>query len=246
MAQNIRLRRTNVSGRTGADANLLTGELAMNTADGLLWGKGEDLFEIITENRVYSTVSDINKVVTEAEISDLIQDFSLDRIATYVPSTLPTSQTFTGDGVTTNYTLSATPATPDAIDVYVDDVLQRADEVYTVSGDVLVFLIEPHTGADIFIKYRYPFATIVDLPESVVTNEKLKLTYTSNQYTANGTQRIFNINPGHNVHSVLVIVNGLVQPPNTYTINGTTLTFLTEPASSATVDIRYMPVNPTT
>ena len=53
MAQNIRLKRTNISGRTGEDAGLLSGELAMNTQDGRLWGKGSELFEIITETKEY-------------------------------------------------------------------------------------------------------------------------------------------------------------------------------------------------
>lgn len=242
MAQNIRLKRTSVSGRTGSDASLLAGELAMNTVDGLLWGKGDDVFEIITEKRVYSSVTPSNKIITEAELENLVSNYALDNIATYTQNTLPQSENYTSDGLTTEYTLASAPASPDAIDVYVNDVLQRPGEVFYITNDVLTFTYVPAPGDDIYIKYRYPFATIVNLPDASVTNDKLDLTYTSNQYTGDSANQQFTIQTGHTVHSVLVIVNGAIIPPNTYSINGTTLTINNAPTAGAVVDIRYLPV----
>lgn len=242
MAQNIRLKRTSVAGRTGSDANLLAGELAMNTVDGLLWGKGDSVFEIITENRVYSTVTPTNKVITEAELSNLVSNYALDNIATYTQNTLPQAENYISDGLTTEYTLASAPASQDAIDVYVNDVLQRPGEVFYITNDVLTFTYVPAPGDDIYIKYRYPFATIVDLPTASVTNDKLDLTYTSNQYTGDSANQQFTIQSGHTVHSVLVIVNGSIIPPNAYSISGTTLTINNAPIAGAVVDIRYLPV----
>ena len=176
MSQKIRLKRTDVSGRTAAEADLLSGELAMNTIDGLLWGKGQEVFEIITENRVYSPVADSNKVVTEAELSALISDYQLNNVVTFDQQTLPASQSFTGNGATTVYTLTETPASADAIDLYVDDVLQRPGEVFTISGNTVTFTTVPHVGADIYIKYRSAFATIMDNPDSSIENRHLNLT----------------------------------------------------------------------
>ena len=242
MAQNIRLKRTSVPGRTGVEANLLSGELAMNTIDGLLWGKGDDVFEIITEKRVYSPVTPANKIVTESELENLVSNYSLDNIATYTQNTLPPSENYTSDGLTTQYTLASIPASPDAIDVYVNDVLQRPGEVFYIDEDTLTFTYVPAPGDDIYIKYRYPFATIVDLPETSVENKHLNLTYTSNQYTGDSTNQQFTIQAGHTVHSVLVIVGGSIIPPNSYSINGTTLTLNNAPGIGAIVDIRYLPV----
>lgn len=242
MAQNIRLKRTSVSGRTGTDANLLAGELAMNTVDGLLWGKGDSVFEIITENRVYSQVTPSNKVVTEAELSNLVANYDLDQIATYTQNTLPPAENYISDGLTTDYVLASAPSTADAIDVYVNDVLQRPGEVFYITDDVLTFTYVPASGDDIYIKYRYPFATIVNLPDNSVTNSKLDLTYTSNQYTGDGANKDFTIQAGHTVHSVLVIVNGSILPPTSYVINGTTLTIINAPLAGAVVDFRYLPV----
>lgn len=242
MSQKIRLKRTDISGRTAAEADLLSGELAMNTIDGLLWGKGQEVFEIITENRVYSPVADSNKVVTEAELSALISDYQLNNVVTFDQQTLPASQSFTGNGATTVYTLTETPASADAIDLYVDDVLQRPGEVFTVSGNTLTFTTTPHVNADIYIKYRSAFATIMDNPDGSIENRHLNLTYTSNQFTNNGTDTEYTIEPGHTVHDVLVIINGLIQPPYAYSIVGTTLTLETAPMVGSLVDFRYLPV----
>lgn len=242
MAQNIRLKRTNVSGRTGADADLLAGELAMNTIDGLLWGKGQDVFEIITEKRVYSPVTDANKVVTEAELSALVSDYNLNNTVTFDQNTLPASQNFIGDGETTEYTLSNTPASNDALDVYVNDVLQRPGDVFYLNGNTLVFTEIPPVDTDIYVKYRYPFASIVDNPDNSIENRHLNLTYTSDQYTNDGSETVYEIEPGHTVHDVLVIINGLIQPPFGYTVDGTTLTLSTAPMVGSVIDIRYLPV----
>lgn len=242
MAQNIRLKRTNVSGRTGADADLLAGELAMNTIDGLLWGKGQEVFEIITESRVLSPVTGDNKVITEAELTQLVSDYRLNNTVTFDQNTLPSAQAFIGDGTTTDYTLSNTPASGEAIDVYVNDVLQRPGEIFTLSGDTLTFLETPPNGADIYVKYRYPFASVVDNPDESIENRHLNLTYTSDQFTNDGSETVYEIEPGHTVHDVLVIINGLIQPPDAYSISGTTLTLNTAPMVGSIVDFRYFPV----
>jgi len=242
MPQNIRLKRTNVTGRTGSDASLLTGELAMNTADGLIWGKGTNVFEIITENRVYSPVNTTNKIVTQAELEQMVVDYKLNNVVTNDQDTLPAAQNFISDGTTTEYTLSNEPASAEAVDLYVDEVLQRPGEVFVISGTTLTFLYTPPSGSDIYVKYRYPFATVIDNPDSSIENRHLNLTYTSTQSTSNGSQVAYVIPPGHNEHSVLVIINGLVQPPENYTVNGTTLTLSQSPMVGSVVDFRYMPV----
>ncbi|HSG50700.1 MAG TPA: hypothetical protein VLA40_01235, partial [Rheinheimera sp.] len=161
-----------------------------------------------------------------------------------VQGTLPASQTFLYNGVTLSYTLTETPSSPDAIDVYVNDVLQRPGEAFVVNGNILTLTGAPPGGIgdEIYVKYRYPYATVIDLPNNSIENRHLNLTYTSDQYSGTGSQVVYDINPGHNVHNVLVIVNGLVLPPDQYQINGTVLTLNSPPLLSATVDIRYLPV----
>jgi hypothetical protein len=159
-----------------------------------------------------------------------------------VSSSIPTSQTFTGDGSTVAYTLTDTPADEESIDVYVNDVLQRPS-IYALSGTTLTFNETPANADDIYVKYRYPTATNVNLVDNSVENRHLDLIYTSSQYVGDNTTTQYTIQSGHTVHSVLVIVNGLILPPTDYTIGfGTTLTITTAPATSAVIDIRYLPV----
>ena len=78
--------------------------------------------------------------------------------------------------------------------------------------------------------------------DGTVTNIKLNLTYTSNQYTGNGTLTDFTIEAGHTAADILVILDGLILPPADYSVSGTTLTFGSAPLNGQQLDIRYMPV----
>jgi len=120
--------------------------------------------------------------------------------------------------------------------------LQRPS-IYSLSGTTLTFNETPANADDIYVKYRYPTATNVNLVDNSVENRHLDLIYTSSQYVGDNTTTQYTIQSGHTVHSVLVIVNGLILPPTDYTIGfGTTLTITTAPATSAVIDIRYLPV----
>jgi hypothetical protein len=119
-------------------------------------------------------------------------------------------------------------------------VLQHTD-VFSLSGAVITFSTVPQTGDEIYVKYRSSHATVNVLPIDSVDNTHLNLTYTSNQFTGT-TNTTYTINAGHNEHSILVIINGLIIDPTEYSVNGTTLTLNTGPSTNDKLDIRYMPV----
>ena len=158
-----------------------------------------------------------------------------------VSSNIPTSQEFTGDGTTVDYTLTDTPADEESIDVYVNDVLQRPS-IYSLNGTTLTFNTTPASGDNIYVKYRYPNATNVSLVNNSVENQHLDLIYTSSQYVGDNTTTQYTIQTGHSVHSVLVIVDGLILQPTEYSISGATLTITNAPSTSSTVDFRYFPI----
>ena len=59
--------------------------------------------------------------------------------------------------------------------------------------------------------------------------------------TGDGSDTTLTIEAGRTVDDVLVFVNGIcLVPTDDYTISGTTLTFITAPASSAEVVVRYL------
>ncbi len=78
---------------------------------------------------------------------------------------------------------------------------------------------------------------------SLSTLSQFFLTY-DNRTTATGDASTvaFTINSNRAVNDVLVIVNGIIlAPTDDYTISSTTLTFVTAPAASAEIVIRYLP-----
>jgi hypothetical protein len=69
------------------------------------------------------------------------------------------------------------------------------------------------------------------------------LTYSTGTFTGDGSTVGFTINNDRTVNDVLVFVNGLCLIPTTdYTIASTTLTFVSPPSMSATIQVRYLPI----
>jgi len=72
----------------------------------------------------------------------------------------------------------------------------------------------------------------------------VSLSYTKGTFTGDNSTTAFTIDSGRAVDDVLVYVNGfLLTPTSDYTISGTTLTFVTAPATSAEIVVRYLPLN---
>ena len=72
----------------------------------------------------------------------------------------------------------------------------------------------------------------------------ISLSYTKGTFTGDNSTTAFTIDSGRAVDDVLVYVNGfLLTPTSDYTISGTTLTFVTAPATSAEIVVRYLPLN---
>jgi len=72
----------------------------------------------------------------------------------------------------------------------------------------------------------------------------VSLSYTKGTFTGDNSTVDFTIDSGRAVDDVLVYVNGfLLTPTSDYTISGTTLTFVTAPATSAEIVVRYLPLN---
>ena len=76
------------------------------------------------------------------------------------------------------------------------------------------------------------------------TGIQTTLTYGQATATGDGSTTTLTINSGSSVSDVIVDVNGVIlTPTDDYTISGATLTFITAPASSAEITVRYLPIN---
>ena len=129
-------------------------------------------------------------------------------------------------------------------------------------SEVKVNKISPRTGTTFTIGDSGDTVNVVGLNyptsdgtngQALVTNGSgtlsfadisISLSYTSGTATGDNTTTDFTINSGRAVDDVLVYVNGFLLTPTTdYTISGTTLTFVTAPATSAEIVVRYLPLN---
>ena len=66
-----------------------------------------------------------------------------------------TKDIFTGDGSTSQFTMSVTPTDENNIVVYVDGVMQEPDQNYTLSGTTINFGEGAHTGARIVVMHGF-------------------------------------------------------------------------------------------
>ena len=161
------------------------------------------------------------------------------------PSNLNTTNSFvdefTANGGTASFTLSQDPGAKANLLVFVDGVPQLNSNI-TLSGTSLTLGGTPSNGQIVEAR-GYGILNNIGAPsDGTVTNAKLNLTYTSNQYTGNGNLTQFTIEAGHTVADILVILDGLILPPADYSVSGTTLTFGSAPLNGQQIDLRYMPV----
>ena len=102
----------------------------------------------------------------------------------------------------------------------------------SVADDDLILISDTSAGGALRKMTKANFAPAVSL------------TYTTRNYTGDGSDTTFTVTNGTTVDSVLVTENGVLQKPTTdYTISGTTLTFQGgAPADGVAIQIRELPV----
>ena len=123
------------------------------------------------------------------------------------------TDTFSGDGSTTGFTLSAAPANTSSIIVAVTGVLQDPS-TYSVSGTTLTFSAAPPSGTD-NISVRF-----LGIPASGVTTTAYR---TVTEFTATAGQTTFSV-PSYTVGYVDVYRNGVMLGTADFTASsGTTI-----------------------
>ena len=158
------------------------------------------------------------------------------------------AERFSGNGSTTNFTLSRTPPNG-AIDVqvYVENVAQEPITAYDVVGSSLNFTEAPPTGTyNIYVVYRnFQTGAQVIMPDGSVSYNKLANNlrlFTTDNLTPNGNNAVFTLSePPADANTVFVTVDGMVQrAPVHYTTSGSTITFTSNPPAGSNVHVRHL------
>ena len=137
--------------------------------------------------------------------------------------------TFTGDGSTTAFTLSITPANEDALLVFIDGVYQEKGD-YALSNAVLTLDTAPASGEKVAV--HTTTASVHDGTSAL-----------NQQFTGDGSTTAFTLSQDpKSENNTQIYINGVYQQKTDYTVSGTTLTFDTAPTSGDIIEANMFTV----
>ena len=127
------------------------------------------------------------------------------------------TNSFNGDGSTTDFTLATTPQSEDDIIAFIGGVFQNQDS-YTFSGTTLSFDTAPANGTKIVV---YVISGVITGKANLINN------FSGDNSTTDFT---LSINPQHE-NNINVFIDGVYQQKSEFSVSGTTLTFSSAPPS---------------
>ena len=140
-----------------------------------------------------------------------------------------TLDTFDGDGSTTAFSLSLSPANEDALSVFINGAYQEKGD-YSLSGSTLTLDTAPLSGEKISVHTIH----------GAVHDGTAAL---NQQFTGDGSTTAFTLNadPGSE-NNTQIYINGVYQQKTDYTVSGTTLTFDTAPSNGDIIEVNSFTV----
>ena len=137
--------------------------------------------------------------------------------------------TFTGDGSTTAFTLTVTPANEDALIVFIDGVYQEKGD-YALSNAVLTLDTAPASGEKLAV--HITTASVHDGTSGL-----------NQQFTGDGSTVAFTLSQDpKSENNTQIYINGVYQQKTDYTVSGTTLTFDTAPETGDIIEVNMFTV----
>jgi hypothetical protein len=131
---------------------------------------------------------------------------------------------FTGDGSTVAFDLQNSITDEDQTQIYIDGVYQEKS-TYSISGTTITFTTAPILGHS------------VEVISISSINTGPTVLYQDN-FTGNGSDTAFTLGQAiDNEIKTFIFLNGVYQFKNTYTVDGTTLTFDAAPANGVAIEI---------
>ena len=144
----------------------------------------------------------------------------------------------------TSIVFTAAPADGDTVFVVFLGISYDTGELFS-SGSITSQTAETSVADDDLILIFDTSASALRKMTKANFAPAVSLSYTTRNYTGDGSDTTFTVTNGATVDSVIVTENGVVQNPTTdYTISGTTLTFQGgAPANGVAIQIRELPVS---
>jgi hypothetical protein len=123
-----------------------------------------------------------NRALGWNSTADALQNIDLASLVSIAVASTSYTDAFSGNGVTTSFTLSANPGSVHALDVAIGGVSQRAVADFTVSGTTITFTSPPPSGtSNVAVRYSaaLPNGAAVDAQDVTLTADYLAATPTS-------------------------------------------------------------------
>jgi hypothetical protein len=204
---------------TATSLTLGSGNLIANTGNVIFGNVGDITITGGTANYVLSTdgTGNLNWVAQSGGGGTVVNAITLD--------------SFTGNGVQTNFTLSVNPQNENYTSINIGGVGQLKTG-YSLAGNTIIFSEAPAVGASI------------EVTTTSVTDLGSAGGYLTRTYTGNGVQNTFAVTSGVTDNSILVMENGIVQVPVAdYSVSGANLIFTSPPANSMAIQVRELSTN---
>ena len=134
--------------------------------------------------------------------------------------------TFTGDGSTTGFTLSAAPTSEDFTFVFIQGVYQEKS-TYVVANNVITFSTAPQNGYTIEVMHI----------NAVNVQQSSYMEYDG--FTGTGSQTAFTLVNGNPTDEkfTMVFLQGVYQEKSTYSLSNRVITFTTAPDLNYTIEV---------
>tara|TARA_B100001287_G_scaffold76029_1_gene63186 strand:- start:479 stop:2134 length:1656 start_codon:yes stop_codon:yes gene_type:complete len=130
----------------------------------------------------------------------------------------------TGDGSDTTFDASSTIVNENNIQIYIDGVYQSKD-TYSTSGATVTFSTAPATGSSIEFMHYVAVSGVVEV----------------DLFTGDGSDTTFDISTTiATENKTQIYIDGVYQSKDTYSTNGTTVTFSTAPGNGAKIEIVHL------
>jgi hypothetical protein len=131
---------------------------------------------------------------------------------------------FTGDGTTTQFTMQVGVTSEDQTQIYIDGVYQEKG-TYSVSGKTITFSTAPVSGHSIEVMT----ISSIGMGPTVINQDN---------FTGDGSETDFELdNAVSDEVKTMIFLNGVYQFKDTYSINGTTLSFDAAPANGVEIEV---------
>ncbi len=130
----------------------------------------------------------------------------------------------TGDGSDTTFDASSTIVNENNIQIYIDGVYQSKD-TYSTSGATVTFSTAPAAGSSIEFMHYVAVSGVVEV----------------DLFTGDGSDTTFDISTTiATENKTQIYIDGVYQSKDTYSTNGTTVTFSTAPGNGAKIEIVHL------